>query len=149
MKLSEHFTLEEATFSETAIRNRLTNIPSDTVIQTMKQAATKMEVVRTVLGNLPIVVTSWYRSKQVNRLVGSSDTSAHPQGFAIDFKCPKFGSPLDIIKALVDAGVKFDQVIQEGGEYGWVHISFDPRMRGQVLTAIFRKGQKTTYKVGL
>src|SRR5665213_2021574 len=61
--------------------------------------------------------------------------SAHRLGFAVDFSCPGFGSPLEICRAL-DAAEKagkiaFDQLIQEGG---WVHISRDPKLRGQRLT---------------
>jgi hypothetical protein len=39
--------------------------------------------------------------------------------------------PLDIFRVIVAAGVKFDQLIEEGA---WAHVSFDSRMRGGVLT---------------
>jgi len=35
------------------------------------------------------------------------------------------------------SGIAFDQLIEEGS---WVHASFDPRLRGQVLTATFKDG---------
>lgn len=153
MKLSPNFTLEEATFSETAIRSGITNQPNTRTLSVIIATAIKMEAIRTLLGS-PITITSWFRNLSVNRLIGSSDTSAHPEGFAVDFKCPKFGSPLDIIKKLSEAGLSFDQMIQEGAtkenpNSGWVHISFDPRNRKQILTAVFKAGQKTTYINGL
>ncbi len=59
-------------------------------------------------------------------------------GFAADFVCPSFGSPLEIVKAIAVSNINFDQCIQEGT---WVHISFDPAMRREVLTANFHQGE--------
>ena len=146
MLLSPHFTLEEATFSETATRFNINNSPSDAVIQTMTETAGKMEVVRAMLGARVLVITSWFRCLTLNRKIKSLDTSAHIQGFGVDFKCPTYGTPREIIKSLLNTGLSFDQMIEEGT---WVHISFDPRNRMQVLTAIFDKKGNATYKVGL
>jgi|ERR1035437_1436152 hypothetical protein len=67
--------------------------------------------------------------------VGGVPNSAHRLGFACDFVCPSFGSPLEVCRALDAAEkagrIKFDQLIQEGG---WIHISRDPQLRGQRLT---------------
>ena len=146
MQLSPHFTLEEATFSETAERKGLDNTPGKQVMINMTKTAEHMEKVRDALGGRSIYVSSWYRSPAVNTAVGGSATSGHMQGWCVDFKCRSFGTPLEIIKELIKKGVRFDQVIQEGT---WVHISFDPRMRGTVLTAIFHANGKVTYKNGL
>jgi putative chitinase len=66
--------------------------------------------------------------------------------FACDFVCPAFGNPFTIATALDGAAkagkLKFDQLINE---HDWVHISFDPRMRGQCLT--LRPGR--TYEPGI
>jgi len=72
-------------------------------------------------------------------LLGSKDTSAHVLGFACDFICPAFGTPLEICKAIEASGIRFDQLIEEGT---WVHLSIDPRMRQQVLT--MRNGKYST-----
>lgn len=111
----------------------------------MVKAAAQLEQVRSLL-DTPLIITSWYRCKLLNRAIGSSDTSAHIQGFAIDFKAPEYGTPIEICKAMALSKIKFDQVIQEGS---WVHISFDPRYRQQILTAVFQQGKKTQYKVGI
>ena len=132
MQLSPHFSLSEFTISQTASRLGVDNTPDETVIARLKQTAEGMEEVRELLGGKPILISSGYRSLPVNRALGSSDTSAHVKGYAVDFICPAFGTPLAICKALAKAkGFEFDQLIEEGT---WVHISFDPRMRGQVLT---------------
>ena len=133
MQLSPHFSLSEFTISQTASRLGVDNTPDETVIARLKQTAEGMEEVRDLLGGKPILISSGYRSLAVNRALGSSDTSAHVKGYAVDFICPAFGSPLAICKALSKSkGFEFDQLIEEKGQ--WVHISFDPRMRGQVLT---------------
>jgi hypothetical protein len=142
--LSPHFSYEDAIESDTATRNGMENRPSTSVLAVMIQTAHKMEAVRTILGDNPIIVTSWFRSTELNKLIGS--TGEHDQGWCVDFKCPKFGTPIEIIKKLVEAGIDFDQLIQEGT---WVHISFAARNRKQVLTAIFEAGKKTRYRVGL
>ena len=133
MQLSPHFSLSEFTISQTASRLGVDNTPDETVIARLKQTAEGMEEVRDLLGGKPILISSGYRSLPVNRALGSSDTSAHVKGYAVDFICPAFGSPLAICKALSKSkGFEFDQLIEEKGQ--WVHISFDPRMRREVLT---------------
>lgn len=139
MMLSEHFSLAEFTISQTAARKGLDNTPGPGIIENLKTAAAKMERVRALLGK-PIIVNSAYRSPAVNKAIGGVSTSAHCMGYAVDFICPAFGSPLEVAKAIAHAGLNFDQLIEEMGQ--WVHISVDPRMRRQVLT--MRGGKYTT-----
>lgn len=148
MKLTEHFSLEELTFTQ--VRG-VDNAPSEDVLANLIALALKMERVRSILGNLPIQVNSGYRCPTVNSAVGGSKSSAHMMGHAADFICPRFGTPLEVVRKLDASGVRFDQLIQEGGD--WVHISIDPRMRREVLTARFvideATGKKrTTYTNG-
>jgi len=133
-KLSEHFTLEELTFSATAQRKQIDNKPPAEVLENMKRLAAGLEEVRAALGNKPMRINSGYRSPKLNRAVGGARLSAHMAGYAADFVCPDFGSPLKIVKALAATGIQFDKLIQEGT---WVHISFAPEARRQLLTAHF------------
>jgi len=145
MQLSEHFSLEEATFSSTALRNGISNQPDQALLANMKSAAKGMELVRAVLGK-PIHIDSWFRSVDLNKAVGGVGHSAHMDGFAIDFICPEFGNPLAVARSLADHHLKFDQLIYEGT---WVHISFNPKYRGEMLTAHFAPGKPTSYTVGI
>lgn len=145
LQLSPHFTLAEAIASNTAIRLSIDNTPSSTVIANMTKSALQLEKVRTLLA-APIVVSSWFRCLLLNRAIGSGDSSAHRQGWAIDFTCQAFGTPKQVADAIIKSGIKFDQLIWEGS---WVHISFAPTMRGQILTAVFRAGKRTTYLPGI
>ena len=143
MNLSEHFTLEEATYSETAVRMGINNQPSLLQLENMKVAAAGMERIRDLLGK-PIRINSWLRLPEVNVAVGGSKISSHMDGWAIDFTCAGFGDPLAVCKAIEKSGIKFDQMIHEYAR--WTHISFAPEMRGQKLT-IFRPQNK--YATGL
>jgi putative chitinase len=144
MQLSEHFTLEEATYSETAVRMGINNQPSEKQLANMKAAAAGMEEIRKILGNKGIRINSWLRLPDVNVAVGGSKISSHMDGWAIDFTCAGHGDPLAVCKAIEASGIKFDQMIHEFAR--WTHISFAPEMRGQKLT-IFRPENK--YKPGL
>lgn len=132
--LSAHFTLDEAILSQTASRLGIVNDPDLNTVRNMKQAALGMELVRLELGGLPININSWYRSPDLNHAVGSKPTSDHITGFAIDFTCPKFGSPRKIVEAIKSSNIQFQQLILEFPDNGgWVHISFNG-MKRQVLT---------------
>ena len=144
-KLSEHFTLEELTFSATAQRKQIDNKPPAEVLESMKRLAAGLEEVRAALGNKPMRINSGYRSPKLNRAVGGARLSAHMAGYAADFVCPDFGSPLKIVKALAATGIQFDKLIQEGT---WVHISFAPEARRQLLTAHFGPNG-TSYTAGV
>uniref|UniRef100_UPI00286AA3A3 D-Ala-D-Ala carboxypeptidase family metallohydrolase n=1 Tax=Phenylobacterium sp. TaxID=1871053 RepID=UPI00286AA3A3 len=133
-KLSAHFALEELTASQTAARFDLNNTPTKAALAALTDAAARMEVVRNLLGNKVITISSGYRSPAVNKKVRGVPTSAHVSGHAIDFNCYGYGDPKAICATLAAADRKvlpFDQLIEEGT---WVHISFAPAMRRQVLT---------------
>lgn len=144
MNLSEHFTVAELSHSDIAARRGIDNTPAGVILDNLAVLAATLERVRQML-NVPIIVNSGYRSPAVNRAVGGSAMSAHCAGLAADFIAPAFGTPAEIARAIRDSGIKFDQLIFEGT---WVHISVDPKMRLQVLTAHFNGGP-ATYTEGI
>lgn len=123
MKLTQHFTLEEATVSSTAKQRGLDNSPNSTELWELKFTAGCMEEVRRLLGNKPIKVNSWFRSAAVNAAVGGVSNSQHRKGQAVDFTCAQFGTPLEICRFLSKhkEALGYDQLILEPT---WVHISF-------------------------
>lgn len=153
--LSDHFSLDELTHSDTALRLGISNAPSQETVERLRVLAAGLEKVRALLER-PLIVRSGYRCEALERVLTEKDfrawaarhgkdaletawreyfaQKAHPQGYAADFICPAFGTPPQIVRLIAKAGIAFDQVIEEGT---WVHISFDPRMRGNVLTATF------------
>ncbi len=130
MNLSPHFNLLEATFSQTATRKGWNNNPDDVTLAAMIMAADRLEKVRALFGGKPLNVSSWYRSKQLNKAIGGAKQSAHMSGHAIDFTI-KGHSVQATVAAIAKSGIKFDQLINEYGR--WVHISFAPALRQQVL----------------
>ena len=145
MMLSEHFNLNEFTASETATRKGIDNTPPAVVTERLRMLAATLEQVRSLLGNNSIRISSGYRCLALNRAIGSGDLSAHVLGYAVDFTCPKFGTPKEVANKIAESAIKFDQLIYEGT---WVHLSIDPRNRREVLTAHFGKG-KTKYTKGI
>jgi hypothetical protein len=153
MKLTEHFSLNELTASQEATRHSINNTPSEKVVENLRMLAALLEQVRELLGGHSIRISSGYRSLMLNRHIGSNDTSAHVRGYAADFTCPSFGTPLEVAKKIAGSNLKFDQLILEGvsqskPEGVWIHISCDPKNRRQLLTATF-KGGKAFYKEGI
>ena len=143
--LSLNFSLDEFTASQTATRQGIKNTPSTAVVENLRMLAALLEQVRTLLGSHSIHISSGYRSLALNRYIGSNDTSAHIRGYAADFTCPAFGTPIEVAKEIAESNLKFDQCIFEGT---WVHLSCDPQNRRQLLTARFKDGH-TYYTTGI
>lgn len=141
MNLSEHFTLDEATYSETAVRMHINNQPDEKQLSNMHKAAEGLEKVRALSG--PLRVNSWLRLPEVNVAVGGSKISSHMDGWAIDVSSTKY-TPYELCKMVQEAGIKYDQMIHEFGR--WMHISFAPELRQQALTIFKPEGN---YKPGI
>jgi len=120
MKLSENFSLEELTNSETAARNNWDNTPNATELANLVRLAAFLEEVKTVLGGKPVMINSAFRSKIVNDAVGSRDTSQHRIGCAADIRVPSM-TPDEVVKAVIASGIGYDQIIREFDR--WTHIS--------------------------
>lgn len=119
-QLTQHFTLEEMTFSDAAMRHGLDNTPNEEITENLKRLCTQiLEPIRDIT-HKPVHVNSGYRSSVVNSLVGSKATSQHVQGCAADIKVPGV-SPDILIKAIIGAGLPYDQVIREFDS--WCHVS--------------------------
>lgn len=129
--LSPHFTLAELTLSQTAERLGLDNTPPPEVMEALRRTCLGLEAVRVRLGGAPILISSGYRSPAVNQAVGGSPNSQHTRGEAVDFTAPGFGGPRQVVDALADSEVPYDQLILEFGR--WVHISFSARPRHMAL----------------
>jgi len=131
MRLTPNFSLEQLTYSETAERERIDNTPGADILDNLRLLAEGLERVRNLTG-YPLDISSGYRCAELNQRVGGATTSQHTLGLAADFTCAEFGPPADIIKAIRDSGIEFDQCILEYAK--WVHISFSKAPRGRVLT---------------
>lgn len=128
--LSKNFTLEELTFSETAQRLGIANIPTDKELANLKALAN--ELLEPLLKLTPFRISSGYRCAALNKTIGSSNTSHHVFGMAADIVPTKI-SPQDFVLKIKASKTKLTQCILE---FGWVHVSFkNDELRNQFLTA--------------
>jgi uncharacterized protein YcbK (DUF882 family) len=155
MKLTNNFTLEELTKSETALRQNIDNTPTVEVVENLTRLAEKvLQPVRDHFGK-GVKVNSGFRSLAVNAAVGGvqgAKPSDHTRGMAADIEIP--GLPNAELAQWIEANLEYTQVILEFytqgiPDSGWVHVSYDPSsLRKQSLTAVKQNG-KTVYLPGL
>lgn len=152
MNLSEHLTLKEATKSATATRKGIHNIPADSHLAALVNIANKVfEPIRNHFG-VPIGISSGYRSSDLNKAIGGSQTSQHSKGEALDVDADIFGKITNKqIFDFIKNNLEFDQLIWEFGtdeSPDWVHVSlkYNGKQRGQILKASRGSG-KTNYTI--
>ena len=133
MNLTEHFTLEEVTYSNNALKYNIDNTPNKYIISNLtKICKYVMEPIRQRYGK-PIIVTSGYRCLKLNTIIGGASSSQHIQGTAIDFK-PKDPKDIkllwNIILDMIDKGeIECRQLIDEYN-LSWIHISINDKYHG-------------------
>ena len=115
--LTEHFTLEELTFTD---HRELNNDPSEYEKANLMRLAEFLELVKSTLGGKPVMINSAFRSKAVNDAVGSKDTSQHRLGCAADIRVPGM-TPDEVVKIIIASELQYDQIIREFDR--WTHIS--------------------------
>lgn len=135
MNLSEHFTLDE--FTSTIHRN-IDNEAPPAMLKQLVATAIALEGVRNLL-QAPITVNSAYRSPDLNKAVGGALKSQHMKGEAVDFTAQAFGTAAQIVNAIKNSAIPYDQLILEYDK--WVHISFSEKPRKQALI-IDKKGTR-------
>ena len=137
-KLSNNFTLWECIRSETASRHNIDNVPPEKLIPKLEFFCKEiLQPVRDYY-DIPFRPNSVYRCLELNRKIGSKDTSQHLQAEAGDIEVPTI-SNYDLA-VWIKNHLTFDQLILECyviGQLnsGWVHVSIKQKNnRGRVLT---------------
>jgi hypothetical protein len=125
--MTPHFTLAELTATS---HRQFDNTPNEEEIANLQRLAEFLERVKEALDGKPVMINSAFRSKQVNDSVGSKDTSQHRTGCAADFKVPGM-TPDAVVRAIIAAGLPYDQIIREFD--AWTHISISDTPRKQAL----------------
>jgi zinc D-Ala-D-Ala carboxypeptidase len=126
--ISKHITYREATFSQTATNRGFDNTPEDSELENMQLVAEKIfEPCREFVGG-PLFIHSFYRSLEVNAVIGGARYSQHCKGEAIDMDCQIFGGKTNVeLFEFILNNLDFDQIIWESGtdeEPDWVHVSY-------------------------
>jgi len=149
MQLSTNLLLAEVTRSETAKRRGISNMPTAEHIENFKKlAANIFQPIREHFGK-PIIISSGYRSAELNKAIGGSLSSQHCSGEAIDIDMDGTDITNAQIFNYIKDNLNFDQMIWEFGTDAnpdWVHVSFaaNRSQRKQILVAKKVNG-KTTY----
>lgn len=146
MKISKYVTLAEAIKSQTATRLGITNMPNEQQLSAMKYVATEIFDPSREYINGPLHASSFFRSLELNSAIGgSSTTSQHMKGEAIDMDCDTFGygNNNDLLNFIMK-NLEFDQLIGEypdaSGKFSWVHCSKKKgNNRGEVLVKLKAK----------
>lgn len=115
--ITEHFTLEELTHTDTG----LPNDPPLCLARNLALLAETLEQVRELLG-VPLHVSSGYRSERVNAAVGGAETSEHLVGRAADF-VPMGMDVSEAFDLIHKSGIVWNQLIHEQRHSEWIHIS--------------------------
>ena len=142
-QLSEHFKLSEFTQSGTARRHKVKNVPGPREVERLRFLCVKsLEPMRRRFG--VIRITSGFRCKKLNALVGGSPTSQHVLGEAADIHTG--GRELsEKMFGFAKQNIPFDQLILEHnpahGIY-WLHISLRSDRPGNRHEAFFLKVKK-------
>lgn len=117
-----YFKMSELIHSDTAVLHKINNMPDINSLDNM------LDLIYYVLNPIrerirePMIITSGYRNKEVNRLVGGKSTSQHLKGQAVDFII-KGMNPSEIVHFIRNTYIEYDQLINEYDK--WVHISYN------------------------
>ncbi len=157
-KLSEHLSVAEISKSQTALRNGIDNIPTEEHLKSLKTLAVELfEPLRSAVSadrgeDTPLIISSGYRSKELNSIIKGSRNSQHCKGQAIDLDLDGWYDDFDNsdLFYLILEEFDFDQLIWEYGDKEkpeWVHVSYvsKEKNRQRVTVASLENG-KTVYK---
>ena len=150
LKLSEHFTLGE--LCKTSVNSLDGNIPGQEEIENLKRLCPWLEELRYTYNTLyclkpgedyetsknvePIIISSGYRSPEVNRCVGGAHSSNHLTGCAVDIRCVGVEQAIRYATILLDTAddwkQDFDELLIERNRKGryWVHFAVRPPKEG-------------------
>jgi hypothetical protein len=142
MNLSKNLTLLEMIRSDMAKRKGVSNQPTPEHIENMVILANKIFQPIREHFDVPIYISSGYRSAALNKKIGGSKNSQHLTGEAIDIDMDGHPHVTNVeVFNFIRENLNFDQLIWEYGNTttpDWVHVSYRTTgvNRRQVLRAV-------------
>jgi hypothetical protein len=147
--MDRQVSLKELLFSETATRLGIDNTPTDQVLINLQTLI--YEIIEPIINQFgDIKITSGYRSPELCKAIGSSTTSQHTFGQAVD--CEVIGVPNKELADWVVKNLTYDQVIlefwkPEEANSGWVHISYNKLNNRKMYLRAYKANGRTVYEV--
>jgi hypothetical protein len=148
--MSQTFSIRELTYSDTAIRLGIDNTPTNEVLINLQNLCQFiLEPVRNYF-NKPITITSGYRSSELCKAIGSSVTSQHTKGEAVDFEL--LGISNKEVSDWIVNHLDYDQCILEFWKpdepnSGWVHCSYKQSGNRKMYLRAYKGNGRTVYEV--
>lgn len=127
-KLTENFTLEEMERSSVAAASGIDNhAPHFAVSNLQRLCQSVLQPLRDWYG-APVIVTSGYRSRMVNILVGGSSRSYHLSGRAADIVPAETSGRSAILRSwylYIKEHLAYRELLLERGKDGgeWIHVA--------------------------
>ncbi len=129
-RISKHVSYKEAIRSNTAVRKGIDNTPDDDQLINMRLLAEYVFEPLRERANNPIFISSFFRSIELNEVIGGSKTSQHcaEDGAAMDIDADVYGGKSNSeLFGFIRDHLDYDTLIWEFGddeEPAWVHVSF-------------------------
>lgn len=151
MNISAHVSYLEATHSDMAKRLSIDNIPNVEQLENIKILAEKVfEPIREHF-NVPIYISSFFRSKELNKKLKGAKNSQHMLGEAMDIDADMYGKITN--KQIFDyirLNLNFDQLIAEGLIEGstnpsWIHCSYSENKNRSEILLMEKVGNNSIY----
>jgi len=149
MKLSDNFSLNELTKSQTAERKGIDNTPGPNHQENLKSLCEMiLQPVRDHFGQV-VSVSSGYRSQELCVAIGSSTQSQHAKGEAADFEI--FGVSNKELADWINENLDYDQLILEywketDPNSGWVHCSYTNGSNRKQYLRAYKENGSTKYE---
>jgi hypothetical protein len=150
IRLSKNLLLSECVRSESAKRRGVSNMPTPAHIENLKYLAENIfQPVRDHF-KVPIRISSGYRSRELNAIIGGSQTSFHSLGAAIDIDQTLGKVTNKQIFDFIRESLDFTELIWEFGDKtnpDWVHVGIvKGREKEKETLEAYRVNGKTFYR---
>lgn len=136
MKLSEHFTLEEMTASQTAKRLKIDNTPNAEAVKNLSALCRLILEPLRKAAKRPLIINSGYRSLKLNAEVGGASTSLHRKGRAADIHCEDYKDAANLAWAAKKLPFMDLAIIEQKGKATWLHVQSSLTPRHKIIEII-------------
>jgi len=134
-RISDNITFKEATKSRKGISLGLENLPDEQQLANMKAVAEYVFQPMREHFDLPVGISSFFRSPEVNKAVDGAKHSYHMKGCAIDMDADIYDKQFEdgcdftnkMIFDYIAEHLEYDTIIWEFGDAdnpGWVHVTY-------------------------